>query len=129
MVTTGTERLTRACAENCLGEFSLVDYAPGYFRYKYQVRKSSGVNLCPMCEVVTLKSVIAKGNLSWWSKGSVSADVRLLETWRLDGGVQREKCVRTHGDHVLRMMEDAAEMEDRARSGPCLVKQVVLAGW
>ena len=27
------------CAERCLGEFSMMQYPPGYFEYKYKVRK------------------------------------------------------------------------------------------
>ena len=118
--------LDRECAENCLGTFSLLDYAPGYFPYKYQVRKGSAVNTCPTCEVAIVKAVIEKGTLSRSTEGSMSSDISLIETWRIESGLQRKKCLRTHGAEVLRAMEDTAAMGDRGEAVR-LVKKAVLA--
>ena len=49
------DKSIRKCeAPNCDKSFTMLDYPPGYFAYKYQVRKGSMANTCPSCELKVL---------------------------------------------------------------------------
>ena len=106
-------KLDSTCAERCLAEFSIMQYPPGYFEYKYQVRKGSNVNTCPICESAALTEArqVQKGNSSEFA---FDRRIKLIQTWRIADDQHRKNALRTHGPEVLKVMEEVADLEDRS---------------
>lgn len=74
----------------CGAEFRVSDYPPGYFPYKYQVQKESGVNTCPICEIKLLKRAIDKSDDDNFTT-IVRADLKFLENHHNPRSRQSEK--------------------------------------
>ena len=97
---------TRGCADQCMGSFTLSDYPPGYFAYKYHVRPSSAVNTCPPCEAdilersvrrlrerdpLTISASSQEAGLRWLE------DIDLLRTGQIVTERHRKQALHTHG--------------------------------
>ena len=91
----------------------MMQYPPGYFEYKYKVRKGSNVNTCPACELATLMEArqVQKGNSS---EHAYDRRIKLIQTWRIADDQHRKNALRTHGPEVLKVMDEVADLEDRS---------------
>ena len=85
----------KTCSQ-CKRPFRIMDYPPGYFTYKYQVREGTLINTCPSCETKMLMRTIENTDNPQF-KSRLEDDVRLLETGRTVNEDQRKRAIRTHG--------------------------------
>ena len=89
-----------------MGTFTILDYPPGYFAYKYQVRPGSYVNVCPSCEADVLECYVrdlrARDPLTISSSSQQTGlrsleDIELLRTGQIVTGRHRKQALHTHG--------------------------------
>lgn len=97
---------TRGCADRCMGTFTLHDYPPGYFAYKYHVRTGSSVGTCPRCELVVLEYAVHtlrdQDPLTISVKSQraglrILEDIELLRTSQIVTARHRKNALNTHG--------------------------------
>lgn len=99
-------RKCHASGDRCTGTFTMRDYPPGYFAYKYQLKAGSIVNTCPQCEIDTLERFVevarAKDPLTISPGMQRTAlrtleNIELLRTGRIDTRRHRKQALHTHG--------------------------------
>ena len=86
------------CCEH-VHSFRMTDYPPGYFSYKYQVRRGSALNICPACELRILQRMCENkdGRQSERTVQEFLEDVRLLETGRVETERHRKQAMHVYG--------------------------------
>ena len=98
----------RACAGHCMGTFTLSDYPPGYFAFKYQVRPGTHVSVCPPCEADILECVVeelrSQDPLTIQASSQQNGlrrleDIELLRTGRIVTDRHRKQALHTHGSY------------------------------
>ena len=97
---------TRRCADYCMRTFTLYDYPPGYFAYKYHVRPGSSVGTCPPCEADILERPVHRMRdedpltVSASSQRAglrILEDIELLRTGQIVTDRHRKNALNTHG--------------------------------
>ena len=93
----------------CMGTFTMRDYPPGYFAYKYELKSGSRVNTCPRCEVEVQERVVRTAReadpltISARSQRDaleVVKNIELLRTGRIKTDRHRKQALHTHGWHA-----------------------------
>ena len=97
------------CADTCMVTFTMQDYPPGYFAFKYQVKSGSAINTCPNCELTILEQFVRDAReqdpltISARMQRAALAkieDIELLRTGKIVSNRHREQAVRTHGERT-----------------------------
>lgn len=80
---TTLRRCAKETSDNkiCGAPFRVSDYPVGYYPFKDQVQKGSYIDICPTCEIKSLKYLLEKPD-DEHSKLSLEADLELLENHR-----------------------------------------------
>ena len=117
-----------------MGKFTMMDYQPGYFHYKKQVRSGSPANTCPNCELSLMDDLLSRsrdqdhvtaGHLSPQGITETEQNICLLRTWRASSSQQRKNVIRTHGKNVLRVMDEVSFTDNRHAAIQRIMQSVI----
>lgn len=96
MIVDGSVRKCTGVVEQCPGTFTMRDYPPGYFSYKYQLKRGYGANTCPRCEAEVLEHFIRQGREDRPAAVRAREDIELLLTGRVRTERHRKQASHTH---------------------------------
>ena len=95
----GLDTSERRCGGGCGSTFRMTDYPPGYFFYKKDVRRGSGVNTCRPCEIDKLRGHVKEweGKISQESISNTNDDIKLLLTGKPVNETHRKNIRKVYG--------------------------------